>query len=178
MPESQPGTPKVIEVVLITILMVAVLVYFVIALNTKDVLWFWPTFDELPRKMSVRCYGSDVEVAPSSAFEAINNAVNEALSGGKRWDQLTMSAETYQEYMDGSSMMILTLTYDPPVRIHSFYMFYKNVSEMIIPLDGRHANTDAIFGRRGDFTLSGSMHVKSIAPILEAVQAYGICELP
>jgi hypothetical protein len=49
---------------------------------------------------------------------------------------------------------------------------------MFIPLDGRHASSNSIFGRRGDFTLSGSFHVNSIAPILEAVQANGICQKP
>lgn len=48
----------------------------------------------------------------------------------------------------------------------TFYMFTKNVNQMIIPLDGRHA----IFGRCNYFTMSGSFHVKSFAQIMDVVQ--------
>jgi hypothetical protein len=74
--------------------------------------------------------------------------------------------------------MVLDLVYDPVVRIHSFYSFYKNINQLIVPLDGRHASTNAVFGRRGEFSLSGSFHFDSIAPILEAVKANGICQKP
>jgi hypothetical protein len=178
MTESRSGTPKILDMAIVTIILVAAFAFFVIALNTRDLLWFWPTYDELPRQMIVHCYGSDVEVEPGAAFEAVNGAVNETLSGSKRWDQLTMSEETYQEYQDSPTMMVLELVYDPAARIHSFYSFYKNVTRMVIPLDGRHASTNAIFGRLGDFNLSGSFHVESNAPILEAVQANGICQMP
>lgn len=178
MPEPKQATPKVLEMAVVTIILVAAFAFFAIALNTQDVLWFWPTYDELPRQMIVHCYGSDIEVEPSSAFEAVNLAVNEALSGRKRWDPLTMSDETYQDYQDSPTMMVLELVYDPSVRIHSFYSFYKHIKQMIIPLDGRHASTNAIFGRLGDYSLSGSFHVNSIAPILEAVQENGICQMP
>lgn len=178
MPEQKPATPKFTEMAVVTLLLIAAFAFFAIALNTGDVLWFWPTFNELPRQMIVHCYGDDTEVKPSNEFEVVNAAVNQALSGSKRWDQLTMSEETYQEYQDTSTMMILELVYDPTVRIHSFYSFYKNVNQLIIPLDGRHASGNTIFGRRGDFILSGSFHVQSIAPILEAVQETGICQKP
>lgn len=178
MAEPKSTSPKVFEMVIVTALFVAMFAFFAISLNTKDLLWFWPTFDELPRQMIVHCYGTDIELNPSAAFEAVNGAVNEALSGSKRWDQLTMSDETYQEYQDSSQMMTLELVYDPTVRIHSFYAFYKNIRQLIIPLDGRHASSNAIFGRLGDFALSGSFHTKSNAPILEAVQENGICQKP
>ena len=178
MSEPKASTPKPVEMLLVTILFVAAFAFFAIALNTQDVLWFWPIYDELPRQMIVHCYGSDIEVEPSSAFEAVNIAVNDTLSGRKRWDQLTMSDETYQDYQDSPTMMVLELVYDPSVRIHSFYSFYKRITQIIIPLDGRHASTNAIFGRLGDYNLSGSFHVNSIAPILEAVQENGICQMP
>jgi hypothetical protein len=178
MPEAKPATPKAIEMVLITAILVGALIYFVIALNTQDLQWFLPGFNEQPRQMIVHCYGNDVEVKPSTAFEAITEAFNDAFSGRKRWDQLTMSENTYQEYLDSPNMMTLELVYDPAVRVHSPYAFYKNVNRLFVPLDGRHASSNSIFGRRGDFTLSGSFHINSIAPILEAVQENGICQKP
>lgn len=178
MTEPKPNAPKFLDMAIVTGVLVAAFVYFVISLNTRDMLWFWPTFDEVPRKIGVYCYGNEVEVPPGAGFEAITQAVNEALSGSKRWDQMTMSDETYQDYQQSPQMMTLKLVYDPAVRIHSFYSFYKNVNQLLIPLDGRHANTNAVFGRVGEYTEAGSLHVKSTDAILEAVESYGICQKP
>jgi hypothetical protein len=75
-------------------------------------------------------------------------------------------------------MMVVELGYDPPVRIHSQYAFYKNVNRLIIPLDGRHASTNPVFGRTGNYSNSGSYHLKSTAPILTVLQEQGICSKP
>jgi len=88
-----------------------------------------------------------VQVTPGQpAFEAVTNAVNTSLTGSKRWDQASMSDETYQEYQTSPSVMVLELHYDPSVTVHSQYAFFKDVNWLIIPLDGRHASTNAVFG--------------------------------
>lgn len=178
MPESTPNKPKMLDMVIVTMVLVAIIAFLAISFNTRDLLWFWPVFEETPRQMIVHCYGSDVQVNPGPEFEAINTAVNDVLSGGKRWDQMTMSDETYQDYLSSPQMMALELVYNPAVRIHSFYSFYKKITQIIIPLDGRHANTNAVFGRLGEYSLSGSVHYESMAPILDAVESNGICQKP
>ncbi len=167
-----------LDMLVVTVVLVALLAYLVISLNTRDPLWFWPTFEETPRQMVVHCYGSDVVVQPGPEFEAVNTAVNEVLSGSKRWDQLTMSDESYADYLVSPVMMTLDLTYNPAVRIHSFYSFYKKITQLIIPLDGRHASSNTVFGRLGDYNLAGSLHFESMAPILAAVESSGICQKP
>jgi hypothetical protein len=176
MPEAKPSSPSVLKAGISGVVIVGLFLFAVIAMNTGDLLWFWPGFKEVPVGMIVHCYGTDVEVKPGQfAFEQVNNAVNISLTGNKRWDQLSMSDVTYQEYQTSSSMMVIELHYDPPVTIHSQYAFFKGVNWLIIPLDGRHAETNPIFGREGSYTDPGSYHVNSIAAIVTALQEQAIC---
>jgi hypothetical protein len=179
MPEAQPHTPSLLKAALFGIGIFAVMLFLVTAMNTRDLLWFWPVFEEVPVEITVHCYGTDVQVKSGQpAFEAVNNAVNTSLSGVKRWDQLTMSDSTYQEYQTSPTVMVIELHYDPPVSIHSQYAFFKDVNRLIIPLDGRYASINSVFGRTGGFSNSGSYHVKSTAPILTALQEQGVCTKP
>jgi hypothetical protein len=179
MPEAKPHTPSLLKAGLLGIGIFAGLLFMITAMNTGDLMWFWPNFAEVPVEIVVHCYGTDVRVKPGDpAFETVNEAVNTSLSGSKRWDGLSMSDETYQEYQTSPAVMVVELSYDPPVRIHSQYAYFKSVNKLIVPLDGRHVSTNPVFGRTRDFTNSGSYHVKSIEPIVVALQEQGICTKP
>jgi len=179
MPEAKPSSPSILKAALIGIVIFAGLLFMITAMNTEDLLWFWPVFKEVPVDIIVHCYGTDVEIQPGQpAFEQVNNAVNRSLTGTKRWDDLSMSDVTYQDYQTSPTMMTIELVYDPPVSIHSQYAFFKDVNRLIIPLDGRHATANAVFGRTGGFTNSGSYHVGSTAPIVTALKEQGICSKP
>ena len=179
MSEAKPSNTSWLSALLITAFIIAALFYLVVALNTGDLQWIVPTFDRTPALITVHCYGTDVQVKPGDpAFAAITAAVNEVISGTKRWDPLTMSDETYQEYQTSPVMMVLELRYDPPARIHSLYKYYKSAETLLFPLDGRHASRYALFGRNGEFSVSGSLHFKTFAPIIEVLAAQGLCQKP
>lgn len=176
MPEYKPSSPSALKAGISGVVIFGVILFAVIAMNTGDLLWFWPVFKEIPVEIIVHCYGTDLEVKPGQpAFEAVTNAVNTSLTGSKRWDDTSMSDVTYQEYKTSQSVMVIELHYDPPVAIHSQYAFMKSVNWLVIPLDGRHAATNAVFGLEGRFTDPGSYHVSSTAPIVTALQDQGIC---
>jgi len=73
---------------------------------------------------------------------------------------------------------VIELSYSPPATIHSMQAFFKAVDRLIIPLDGRHAYANAIFGLERGYTDPGSYHVKSTLPIVTALQEQGICMKP
>jgi hypothetical protein len=174
--ETKPNSPSLLKAGIFGVVIFGLLLFGVVAMNTGDLLWFWPVFKEVPVGMIVHCYGTDVEVKPGQpAFEVVTNAVNTSLTGSKRWDDTSMSDVTYQEYKTSPTMMVLELHYDPPVSIHSQYAFFKSVNWLVIPLDGRHASTNAVFGLEGSFTDPGSYHVNSTAPIVTALKEQGIC---
>jgi len=176
MAEPNPNSPSLLKAGVTGVVIFALLVFAVISMNTGDILWFWPIFHETPAGILVHCYGTDIEVKPgTAAFEEVNKAVNASLTGVKRWDDTSMSEATYQEYKISSSMMVLELHYDPPITIHSQYSYMKSVNWLVIPLVGRHASTNAVFGIEGGFIDPGSYHVNSTAPIAAILQAQGVC---
>jgi hypothetical protein len=177
MQRERPKT-SLLQVVIIAAVIFSAIVFFVIVINTGDLLWFVPSFNGLPAQIVVHCYGQDVTVNPGdAAFERLNEAVNQSLSGSKRWDSLSLSEATYQEYQDSPTMLVVELSYDPVVRIHSFYKFFKNVDTIIIPLDGRHASSNSIFGRVRELSVAGSFHVESLQLVTTALGEQGICQI-
>lgn len=168
--------PSLVQVGLTTIIVIVIMTYLIISLNTGDLLWFVPNFDGLPTRILVHCYGQDVIInAGDPSYEAVNMAVNSSLSGSKRWDQLSLSDNTQAEYQTSPIMMVMELSYNPPARIHSYYKFYKNIDTLIIPLDGRHASTNTVFGLLQGNIDAGSFHVTTIKPILDALEQEGLC---
>jgi len=176
---QERSTPSVLQFLMIALVIVAVIVFAIISMNTGDILWFWPIFQGTPHRMVIHCYGEDIVVEPADSFyEPINAAVNDSLSGTKRWDSLSMSDATYADYQTSTVMLVLELGYDPPARLHTFYMFFKNFDTLVIPLDGRHAAFDTVFGRLRMNTLAGSMHVEDTTTIMTALADQELCQKP
>jgi len=160
----------------LAILFIAPVIYLIIALNTGDLLWISPFFTARPVAVVIHCYGDDVSLDPDGQqFSELTDLVNQTMTGRKRWDPLSLSEATYEEYQSNPSMMVLELYYPAPIRVHSHYKFFSNIDRLIIPLDGRHAQTNAIFGRTQDYISVGSFHVKSTAPLVEYLSEEGIC---
>ena len=174
--DTQPASPSLLRFIGLAILFIAPVIYLIIALNTGDLLWISPFFTAEPMAIVVHCYGEDVPIEPTSEhFHEINDLVQQTLTGRKRWDTLSLSENTYEEYQSHPGTMVLELYYASKIRIHSRYMFFSNVDTLIIPLDGRHAQTNAIFGRTNDYISVGSFHVKTTVPLVEYLSVEGIC---
>jgi hypothetical protein len=114
----------------------------------------------------------------STQFNKLTDLVNDSISGSKNWDGTTLSEESYSYYQTSDDVMVIELFYAPPVRIHTFYKFYGNVDTIIIPLDGRHSETNALFGRTRGLPAAGSLHLKSTAQIRDYAQNQGLCTKP
>ncbi|MFN2212713.1 MAG: hypothetical protein ACK2UE_06540 [Anaerolineales bacterium] len=161
------------------IIVLVPLIYLIIALNTGDLLWASPVFNASPQTITIHCFGEDVYLDAGTAdFEAVTDLVNESLSGRKRWDSITISNETYQDYQSHPQMMVVELTYPKPIRVHSRYKFFSNVDRIIIPLVGRHSETNAIFGRRLEYTTAGSFHVNDLTGIKDFLADSELCIEP
>lgn len=155
------------------------IIYGIIAMNTGDLLWASPVFNYQPQTMVVHCFGEDVFLeAGTPDFVAVTELVNQNMTGRKRWDSLSLSDVTYQEYQSHPQMMVVELSYSKPIRVHSRYKFFSNVDRIIIPLVGRHAQTNAVFGRRFKFPAAGSFHVETMAPVKEYLAENDLCQEP
>lgn len=175
--QTYKNKPSVAGPLIIGIVITMVMAYATISMNTGDLLWFWPRNDNLPTAIVVHCYSEDVMIDPESAhYTEITTMVNDALSGQKRWDPLSLSEVTYQEYLTHSKMMTLEVTYPRPVRIHTNTAFYSNVDMLLIPLDARHSSKNVVFGRtEAGHPAAGSLFIDSTAPVKEYLNTQSIC---
>lgn len=170
---SQPSLLNLFGTVLVFIVVVA---YGFVALNTEDAMWFWPRFEEKPEEIVVFCYGKEQTLeAGSRQFSELTALVNQAISGRKNWDSLTLSQETYLYYQTNANALVVELRYASPVRIHSIYKYFSNAEALIIPLEGRHAQTHAVFARTGGEFTAGSLHLQNTETIREYLVREGIC---
>ena len=178
---EEPGvsSPSLLQLAGIIVLFLVLSIYGMISLNTGDLLWFWPKFNAQPAGMLIHCYGQDVTLEPGTApFDHVTSLLNQGLSGAKRWDPLSLSDATYEEYQISPHMMTLEVFYDPPVRIHSQYRFFSGIDTLVVPLDGRHAKYHVVFGRAGDVTGPGSFPLAT-APLIRAyLEQEGVCTRP
>jgi len=172
-------SPSLRGLIMTVVVLIVALVYLFISLNTQDPLWFVSTFTERPVQIVINCYGSQVIIRPEDArYEGLVAKVNETLSGTKNWDSLTLSDDTYTEYQDSAEVMIMEMFYVPRVRIHSFYIYFSDLDSIVVPLDGRHAKTNAIFGRTNEKNTGGSLHYDHIPAIRQLIEEQGICIKP
>jgi hypothetical protein len=176
MDQAKPSSPSLLKAVISGVVIFGVIVFAVISMNTGDILWFWPIFNQVPVAITVNCYGTVIDIKPGQpAFQAVTEAVNSSLTGSKRWDELSLSQTTYQEYQTSADVMVLETQYDPPATIHSTYAFFKSVNWLIFPLVGSHASTNTVFGMENGYISPGSYHVNSTDSIVNTLQAQGVC---
>ena len=172
-------SPSLLNLAFTALIVIVALVYAIVAISTEDVIWFLPAFNEYPEEIEVNCYGSVFSIYPEDeAYNGLVAIINETLSGRKNYDPLTLSVETYDYYRTSDSVMVLELFYTYQVRVHSFYKFFSNLDSIIIPLDGRHSKTDAIFGRSNGPSTAGSLHYMSMPDVRVYIESQGICNAP
>ena len=175
--ETYKSQPSIVGLFGIAAVIVLVIGYGATALNTGDMLWFWPRNDNQPNSIVVHCYSEDIVVAPSSPHYAqITALVNDAMSGQKRWDPLSLSDVTYQEYISHPNMMTLEVSYPKPVRIHTNTAFFSNVDMLIFPLDARHSSKQVVFGRtQAGHPAAGSLFIDSTEGVKDYLSDNSIC---
>ncbi len=170
--------PSILNLFLTLVIFVTAAAYGMIALSTGDALWFWSKFNKQPSSITLQCSGTQKVVSQNSPhFAALTHLVNEGLSGDKNWDSLSMSQDTYEYFQTSDAVTVLEMHYAAPVRISSIYKYFSSVENLVIPLDGRHSQTNAVFGRSGENITAGSLHIANTQDIYEYVQAKNVCAI-
>ncbi|HEX9617178.1 MAG TPA: hypothetical protein VGA03_07150 [Anaerolineales bacterium] len=168
--------PSIKNLVFTVVTVLTIAVYSIISIATGDWFWFSQKFSETPHTVVVYCFGESVEFEPGSYhFKALTEIVNEQMSGRKRWDSLSLSEATYQEYQNSPRMKVIEFYYPEPVRVHNTSKFFSSVDTLIIPLEGRHAQTNAVFGQNDGVSSAGSLHIKSTERLDQYLQNQKIC---
>ena len=170
--------PSVRNLVIIVVIVMVVAVYAIISFATGDWMWFSPNFTENPNAVVLHCYGETVNIDPGSFhFTQLTEILQKSMSGSKRWDSLTMSEDTYIEYTSNPQMIVVEYFFPEPVRVHSTYKYYSNVDNLVIPLEGRHSNTNAVFGQASGIPTGGSLHIDSTNQFKEYLNNMDLCQI-
>jgi hypothetical protein len=160
-------------------LVIIVFIYLMLAAYSRDLLWFWPKFDEMPIQVLVRCQGQEHKLEGTSAeAQVIAWMLNEQISGDKRFDTLNLTTPTYEYYLTDPGVVTLELLYSEPVRIHLPNIYFSNISSLLVPLEGRYANTKIVFGLINGVPAGGSFHVNSTQKIVDYIAKSGLCTVP
>lgn len=170
--------PSVRNLVIIVVIVIALSIYAIISFATGDWLWFSSSFRETPTAVVLHCRGETVSFDQGSFhFSKLTRIMNDSMSGRKRWDPLTMSEETYNEYTTSPQMIALEFFYREPIRVHSSYKFYSSVNNLVIPLEGRHSQTNAVFGQNDGVPAGGSLHINSTDQFKEFLNNMELCQV-
>ena len=172
-------SPSLLNLGITSLVILVALIYGFVTLSTEDPLWFTSAFEEIPEEVFVNCYGQISNLLPEDPrYNGLVATLNVSLSSGKNYDSLTMSDETYEYYLTSDDVMVLEVIYTQQIRIHSFVKYFSNLDSIVIPLDGRHSNTNAIFGRSNGYSTAGSLHYLTMPQVREFVEANNICTAP
>jgi hypothetical protein len=176
MPESAGKKASLLNFLLTISIVVAGFVYVMKAAYSSDPLYFLSSFDSIPSQIELRCHGKTTYLEGSSAEAAtITSLVNEQLSDEKRFDPLNLTDATYKYYRTDPDVVTLELIYAEPVRVHLPNMFFKDITSLLIPLEGRYAKSAIVFGLINEHPAGGSLHMNTNRPILDALASSGLC---
>jgi hypothetical protein len=168
--------PSIKRLVLTVVTVLSIAVYSVISLATGDWLWFTQKFSETPNSIVVYCFGETIEIEPGSYhFQALTDLANEQMSGRKRWDPLSLSEATYQEYQSSIRTKVIEFYYPEPIRVHNTSKFFSSVDTLIIPLEGRYSQGNAVFGQNNGVSSAGSLHIESTERFEQYLHNQKIC---
>ena len=157
-------------------LVVAGSMYLLKTAYSRDPLWFWPTFESMPSQVMIHCHGNKI-LLEGSSIEAINIAsmVNQQLSGKKQFDPLSLSTATHDYYKTEADVVSLELIYSEPVRVHLPTMYFTNITSLLIPLQGRYADTNIVFGLIDGHPAGGSIHINSNQAMINYLDESELC---
>jgi hypothetical protein len=175
-PVSAGKRASVLGFLLTIVLVVAGFVYLLKTAYSSDPLWFWPRFEEMPVQVVIQCHGrTNMLEGTSPDAKNIAALVNQQISGKKRFDPLSLTEATYTHYQTDPGVVTLELLYAEPVRIHMATMHFTNITSLLIPLEGRYANTAIVFGLIDRRPAGGSIHMETNQPIIDYLSGSGLC---
>ena len=136
-------------------------------------------FNARPSSLVIYCYGNQVSLDGTSAdAQELARLLNDQLSGDKRWDELTLTNDTYNDYVSDPAFLVLEYIYPEGQRVHSPSPFFTGFTSLILPVDARHADSNTVFSLINGKPAGGSYHVELILPIKNYIDQSNVCVKP
>jgi hypothetical protein len=153
---------------------IVLIIYLVGALNTGNWLWvlpIQPTYQ--PSRILIRNEGNITEYRPGDeGFAELENALNLALADFSNLDlvPLGLSEVTLQEYNE--SALVMEVFYPRAIRFNTIVRM-RNINNLLIPIEGRHAGLRYVFPGSNGTWLSGAFVMADDVPIFDALRTLG-----
>ncbi len=151
--------------------------YGVQFLNTGNALWFLPFQPEFePRRIVIRGNGEVVRFERDDPeFDQIATALNAALSDfdNSSLVPIGISQETVEDYTESGLVMEIlypqAIEFNTPVRM-------RNINQLLIPIEGRHAGNRYVFLGNNGLWLAGAMVMSDETPLIDTLRVLGLSE--
>jgi hypothetical protein len=157
--------------ILVVVLFFGTIYYGIMAVNNRDLLWWWPWFDEMPSEIVMYRTGQKTVITPDSPdYAPLVKAINESLSQRIGYLNLGVGEETLKEYStEGAAVEVI---YPSLVSMHSQYRLVP-FDRLLMPLRGRHSESRVVFfGQEGRY-LAGAIQLATTDPIKETLADLG-----
>lgn len=166
---------KLREPLLILVFVFLFIFWAINALNTGNIFWFLPiqpTFQ--PTRIVVRNYGQTIDLQPGSpGFSELSQALTDTFTNGFDNNALVsigLSDETLRRYAEEE--LVIESYYGQEISFNTRVRM-NNITQLLIPLDGTHADRKYLFfGGRGNW-LVGAMVMSDDTPLREAMHQLG-----
>ena len=166
---------KLREPLIILVLAFLFIFWVINALNTGNIFWFLPiqpTFQ--PSRIVVRNYGQTVDLQPGTpGFSELSQALNETFANGFDNNALVsigLSDETLMRYAEEE--LVLEVYYGSNISFNTRVRM-NNVTQLLIPLQGTHADQRYLFfGGRGEWRV-GAMVMSDDSPLRLTMRELG-----
>ena len=166
---------KLREPFIILVLIFLGIFWTINALNTGNIFWFLPiqpTFQ--PTRIVVRNYGETIDLQPGSpGFSELAQALTETFANGFENTSLVsigLSDETLQRYAEEE--LVIESYYGQEISFNTRVRM-DGVDQLLIPLDGTHADRRYLFfGGHGQWRV-GAMILRDDALLRTAMQSLG-----
>lgn len=166
---------KLREPFIILVLVFLGIFWAINALNTGNAFWFLPvqpTFQ--PTRIVVRHYGETIELQSGSpGFSELAQALTETFNSGFENTSLIsigLSDETLRRYAEEE--LVIESYYGQEISFNTRVRM-NGVTQLLIPLDGTHADKRYLFfGGRGQWRV-GAMIMRDDVPLRTTMQALG-----
>lgn len=171
---AKSGHQKVLVPLVVTLAVIALCGYGIVAAMSADPLWFLGRASlPAPQRIVIRVDGEETVLTASSPgydplFEATQKAMSAFDSLAPR--SLGLSEETLAEYQGSGTL--LELYFDEPVDFHLPFDD-GGPTALLIPLQGRHAGHGYVFrGKHGKWW-AGQLVMSDPQPLLDALSGLG-----
>lgn len=168
-----PSRPRISlwQPILIVVLFFGTMYYGIMAVNNRDLLWWWPWFDEMPAEIEIHRAGQRTVITPDSPdYAPLVQAINESLCRRVGYLNLGLSEPTVEEYMTEAT--VIELTYPAFISMHSQYRLVP-FDGLLIPLTGRHSEWHVVFFSREGQYVAGALKLATTDPIKDALADLG-----